>query len=289
MGKDGMVLKRYLVHDPYASERLSDLLRLSLWKLVLFYASLIVVCFCLLRFQRGRALLVVFAIAALPIVLFSLFLFEAGSIERYLPLYPFVFLAWGCALASCQVKAFGKALLFALLGATLFVNLNAMRRDTLEKQENEGRERIRDLVPKLTPASLVLAVNEQDSLAEFCHEFPLDRLNSEYQWQYYDVLEINAARLSMWRQDLAIRILWSWHHGGTVWMPIRFLHDRPNRNWNWVEGDDPRVRWSDLPAFFSQFNVGSLTGGQDGFVSLPDDPVNQGILVNVAKGTPTSR
>ena len=283
MGNDGMLLKRYLVNDPYSPERLADLVRLSLWKIALFYASLIVVCVALCRSKTGHALLLVLATSAIPIVLFSLFLFEAGSIERYLPLYPFVFLAWGYALASPERGILVKTLLITLFVSIMIVNINAMRRGTLQKAEDQGRERIIGLVPKLTPASLVLAVNEQDSLAEFCHEFPLDPINSEHQWRYYDVLEVNAARLSTWRRDLATRMLWSWHDGGTVWIPLRVLRDRPEPEWNWVEGDDPRVRWTDLPAFFTRFNRAPPVGGPDGFVSLPDDPNNEQIATAFTK------
>jgi hypothetical protein len=275
MGSDGMLLKRYLVNDPYSPERLTDLIRLSLWKVGLFYASLIVICVALRRSKRGSALLLILATSALPIILFSLFLFEAGSIERYLPLYPFIFLAWGYALASPEAGILVKSLLIAFFVSIMIVNVNAMRRGTLQKAEDHGRERILALVPKLTPASLVLAVNEQDILAEFGHEFPLDPINSEHQWRYYDVLEVNAARLSTWREDLATRMLWTWHAGGTVWIPERVLRDRPQSEWNWVEGDDPRVRWTDLPAFFTRFDLGTPAGGPDGFVSLPDDPTNQ--------------
>ena len=289
MGRYGMLLKRYLVHDPYAPERLLDLLRLSFLKLGFFYISLMIVCIGLLRSKRGRVVLLVLATAVVPVFFFSLFIFEAGSVERYLPLYPFIFLAWGYVLANRQVGALAKSLMIAYLVVTVAVNVNAMRRGTLQKLADEGRGRIRELVPRLTPASFVLAVNEQDSLAEFCHEFPLDPLIADRQWQNYDVLEINAARIATWREDLAARVLWSWRHGGTVWVPLRFLHERPDPHWNWVEGDDPRVHWSDLPAFFSRFDFGPSVGGPDGFIPLTDDPANERILMPLAaKAQPLS-
>ena len=278
MGNDGMLLKRYLVHDPYAPERLVDLIRLSLWKVGIFYSAWIVACVYLLRSDRGRVLLVLLAIAAVPVILFSLYLFEAGSIERYLPLYPFFLLAWGYALSEQQAGILAKAILMALLVCTIIVNLTAINRYALEKLKMAERERLQALAPSFTPASLILAVNEQDSVAEFFHEFPLDSMNSTYQWHYYDVLEINAARLSTWRRDLAARILWSWRHGGKVWVPRRLLHLTPDPKWNWVEGDDPRVHWSDLPAFFSRFNLGPSAGGDDGFSCLVDDSTNEQIV-----------
>jgi len=275
MDRDGMWLKRYLIHDPYAPVTIRNLFRLSLWKVVLFYATASVVCFELLRSQRGRILLFLLAATVLPIFIFALFIFEAGSIERYLPLYPLIFLALGYVLASQQASRASKALLAVALAAMFAVNVNAMRRGTLEQTKDKAVARIHDLVPLLGPNSLVLAVNEQDSLAQFRQNFPMDAINLNGDWRSYDVLEINTERLSTWREDLAKRVLGTWRRGGDVWLPMRFLSIRPDPDWNWVEGDDQRIRWTDLPNFFSGFETGPAVGGPDGFVLLRDSPQNR--------------
>ncbi len=286
MDRDGMWLKRYLLHDPYAPVTARSLFGYSLWKLVLFYASASVVCLELLRSKRGRILLLVLAATILPIFVFAVFIFEAGSIERYLPLYPFVFLAFGYVLASKETKRASKVLLVIALTAMVVVNVNAMRRGTLESQKADAVARIHDLIPLLTPESLVLAVNEQDSLAEFRQNFPLDPVNLDHEWRNYDVLEINAERLSTWREDFAKRVLGSWRRGGTVWLPLRFLRAQPKPEWNWVEGDDKRVKWTDLPTFFSQFDTGPAVGGNDGFVPLQDDSKNREIFDSLSQKVP---
>ena len=283
VGGDGIVLKRYLVHDPYARVNLLQVLRLSLWKPTLFYLSAAAVCVKLFRSERGRILLLILAAAVVPIALFSLVLFEAGSIERYLPLYPFIFLTWAYVFAQSDGKAFAKVLPVLVMAVMGIVNVNAMRSGMLERQKGEALARIRILVPTLAPNSVLLAVNEQDNLAVFCQNFFLDPIISEHNWEYYDVLEINAARLSTWREDLAWRVLWNWSRGGTVWVPLRLFHDRPDTRWKWVEGDDPRIHWSDLPAFFSQFSLGASMGGEDGFVSLPDNSANRQILLGLVR------
>lgn len=278
MDRDGMWLKRYLIHDPYAPVTIRNLFGLSLWKLVVFYGASCLVSFELLRSRRGQVLFFLLAAALLPIFVFALFIFEAGSIERYLPLYPFIFLAFGCGLVSQKAARATKGLLVIALTAMLSVNINAMRRGTLEAVKAEAVARIHDLIPMLGPNSLVLAVNEQDNLAQFRQNFPMDPINLNGQWRSYDVLEINTERLSTWREDLAKRILGTWRRGGDVWVPLRFLSTRPNPDWNWVEGDDKRIRWTDLPAFFSRFETGSALGGPDGFVLLKDSAANQQIL-----------
>jgi hypothetical protein len=278
MDYDGMWLKRYLLRDPYAPVTIAGLFRLSLWKLVLFYAAVSAIGIELVRRKQGRLILLILAAAVLPIFFFAIFVFEAGSIERYLPLYPFIFLAFGYVLGNPHTHRATRILLVVALAATAAVNLHAMRRGTLQSRKAEVEERIGNLLPLLKPNDTVIAVNEQDNLAEFRQNFPLDPINLDREWQTYDVLEINTARLDTWREDFANRVLASWRRGGVVWIPRRFLHDKPSPAWNWVEGDDKRVRWSDLPSFFSQFELGGPIGGEDGFMPLLDTPTNKAIL-----------
>ena len=283
MNRDGMWLKRYLVHDPYAPVPFRALFRLSLWKLVLFYASVVIVCTELLRNTRGKILILLLASAVLPVFIFAVFIFEAGSIERYLPLYPFIFVVCGYVLAAEHSKYLSKVLLVAALTTTAAVNVNAMRRGTLESAKAGAISRIQDLVPLLTPNSLVMAVNEQDNLAEFRQNFPLDEINLHGQWQNYDMLEINTERLATWREDFARQVLATWRRGGSVWLPERVFRSKPKPEWNWVEGDDKRINWTDLPAFFSHFDTGRKVGGEDGFVLLDDTARNKGILVIITR------
>ncbi|HUA14014.1 MAG TPA: hypothetical protein VMG31_01855 [Verrucomicrobiae bacterium] len=278
MDRDGMWLKRFLIHDPYAPVTISTLLRLSLWKLALFYAAALAVCLELLRWKRGQMLFALLAATVVPVFVFAVFIFESGSIERYLPLYPFIFLACGFVLAREKAGRSIRGLLVISLAAMAIVNLNAMRLAAVEGRRAEAVSRIADLVPVLSPNSLVLAVNEQDSLAEFRQNFPLDPVNLSARWRTYDVLEINAERLATWRRDLAVRVLDTWSQGGTVWLPSRFLQTDPRPEWNWVEGDDKRIRWSDLPAFFSRFDVGPTVGGEDGFQPLQEDQKDRDIF-----------
>jgi hypothetical protein len=278
MDRDGMWLKRYLIHDPYAPVTTRDLFRLSLWKLVIFYGATSIVCIELLRSSRGRMLFLLLVSAVVPILFFALFIFEAGSIERYLPLYPFIFLACGYVLGAEHVKRVSKLLLVLALIATATVNVNAMRRGKLESEKAAMIARIHELIPLLGANDLVLAINEQDNLAQFRQNFPLDPINRDVKWRSYDVLEINTARLSTWRSDFAERALATWQIGGEVWLPKRVFSSRPNPDWNWVEGDDPRVKWTDLPSFFSRLETGKEVGGEDGFVLVQNSPRNKQIL-----------
>src|SRR5271157_731269 len=282
MNRDGMWLKRYLIHDPYAPVTSIDLFRLSLWKLVLFYVSAAIVGVELLRLQRGRVLALLLASTVVPIFVFAVFIFEAGSIERYLPLYPFVFLACGYVLASEHATRASKVLLALGLAVMAAINANAMRTGTLKLEEAGAISRIHDLLPSLGPNSLVMAVNEQDNLAQFRQNFPLDGINLNGQWRNYDMLEISTERLGTWREDFAKQVLATWRRHGDVWLPERVFRSKPNPDWNWVEGDDKRVKWTDLPSFFSQFDTGPLVGGEDGFGLLQDNAKDEQILTAIS-------
>jgi len=284
MDRDGMWLKRYMLHDPYAPVRPSDLLRLSWWKVALFYAILCAICFELSRFRKGRLALSALVLALVPIVVFAIFIFEAGSIERYLPLYPFLFLALGWVLASDKASGLIKCLLIAFLICTLTVNIAAMSRRTLAGRRASAIARISDLIPLLKPNSLLITINEQDNLAEFRQNFPLDPVNLDAQWQTYDLLEINTARLATWQQDFAKRALGTWSRGGSVWLPARLLQASPKPDWGWVEGDDKQVSWNGVTSFFARLNTGP-TIGEDGFAELQDNLTNREVLTAVSQRT----
>lgn len=277
MGRDGMWLKRYLVHDPYAPVTVAKLLRLSLWKPVLFYSTLAVLILALLRSSRGIYIFLWVASAVIPVLVFAMFIFEAGSIERYLPLYPFVFLAVGYVLSSRRSRLAHCVFICLVLSVFLCVNFKAAYRGSLESRKQDALMRIQPIFPQVGPDDLVLAVNEQDSLAEFRVNFPLDPVNLSSDWRTYDVLEVNTERLSTWRSDLAKRILATWDRGGVVWLPNRFLNQTPKPEWNWVEGDDARIRWRELPAFFSWFQVGPELG-DDSFRALKDNRTNRALV-----------
>ena len=86
MGDDGVLFKRFLLHDPYNPVSFFELLRASLLKLFLFYGFLMVVVTQLLRAANRRSLWLSLLVAA-PVFGFAILWF-GGDMERYLALYP---------------------------------------------------------------------------------------------------------------------------------------------------------------------------------------------------------
>ena len=50
-------------------------------------------------------------------------------------------------------------------------------------------------------------------------------------------------------------MLKAWAKGGDAWLSARLLSAKPEPHWNWVEGDDPRVKWDDIYKFFAQLHT----------------------------------
>ncbi|MGH9900997.1 MAG: hypothetical protein ACRD68_04060, partial [Pyrinomonadaceae bacterium] len=87
MGNDGAMMKRYLIHDPFNPVTISEIFRVSLWKFVFFYLVLAAVVVELLFSRKGRAVLGLLVVNAIPLIGFAL-VFLGGDLERYFGIYP---------------------------------------------------------------------------------------------------------------------------------------------------------------------------------------------------------
>ena len=285
MGNDGVLFKRYLLRDPYNHVSLLDLFRLSLWKFGFFYVFVMWMSIRLLLTQAGRRIIGLLAVAAIPVFIFAMFVFEGGLPERYLAFLPFFLLALLYALETKHVQKAFACTVGVFIVVMIISDVEAMGNRVLERQQEGVMARIADLQPQLKPRSLIATVHLQDELANFSFTFPFHPLNQRGHLRVYSVLEPGADRISTWREDFASNALASWSSGGDVWVSKRFFHSRPRPEWNWVEGDDKRISWADLQPFFAQFQFGAAVGNDDGFVMLLRSAHNEDLLRRFA-GTP---
>jgi hypothetical protein len=277
MGNDGVLFKRYLLHDPFNPVSLADLFRLSLWKLFLFYAFLGAVGVNLLVSAEKRKVLYLLLLSCAPVIVFAVF-FDGGAIERYLPLYPMVFLALAVSLfgaKSLRVPRY-TALAFAL--AVVLVNAQAMAKPVLDRRQDNTTARVAELQGRIKPHSLVMAVTWQDELVNFSRSFPFNPINRAGRLRIASLVTPGTTLVSEWRQNFATQTIRMWGLGGEMWVSKRVLSPRPQVDWNWVEGDDRRVSWTDFYNFFSQVEFGDSVGGSDGFVLLPPTVRNRQLL-----------
>jgi hypothetical protein len=280
MGQDGVLFKRFLRHDPLNPTSAVDLLRLSLWKLALFYLFLLALAVGLARSPRGRRLLGLLAVAAVPTIGFAV-AWQGGDLERYLPLYPFLFVAVAGLFALERVPLICRATALFFFAAMIVSNVPVMARPVLWREQQRLAARVEGLQPLLKPNSRVFFV--RDEIEGLTRNFPLHspRGTLPLEGAVTPGLEGNEH----WRDKLARRLLEIGDQGGDVWIARRLLAEKPRPEWNWVEGDDRYLSWRDLQAFFQALEMEEEVGGADGFVRLTPSASNRRRLHELAKDT----
>src|SRR5439155_26967151 len=105
------------------------------------------------------------------------FLFESGSIDRYLPLFPLLFLSLSVSLRGDKPPPATVLIVLLFVAVTAASNVSAMFTTVPDRQQDAVAARIRDLVPVLKPASRVVMVNQQDEVYAFNQNFPFNPIN----------------------------------------------------------------------------------------------------------------
>lgn len=283
LGGQGAFFKRYLRSDPFNPVSLGDLIWSSLWKLGFAYIFLLCVFINLLRTQRGRMIAALVILNLVPTIIFALFIFEAGDMSRYIATLPLIFLAVAYAVCSDKSIRWTRYVILGFLLVSLITNVKAMAMPKLRAREQKVEARVNPLLPLLKPESRVVTSHLQDEINNFTRDFLFNPINRVGNLHYYPMVAPNTAQVDNWRQTFAAETLRIWDSNGDMWVSKRMLNSRPKEEWNWVEGDDPRVSWTDLYNYFSQFQFGPDVGGEDGFVLLQPSPQNRDILSKLAQ------
>jgi hypothetical protein len=276
LGNDGVLFKRFLLHDSLNPVSALDLVRFSLWKLMLFYVSVAAMLLGLLL-KSARRMLVLLLLAAVPLIAFAI-KFDGGAVERYLPLYPVIFLAFGWVLAQSQLPRVVKIVPALFFCVVILVNSSVMARIVLDRQMQRTSERVQAVVPKLKPNSWLVTTHLQDDLVNFQASFPFEPINRHNTYHIYPLIWLNSDQAAKWQEEFAANTLKAWEKDGEAWLSVRLLSAKPEPEWNWVEGDDPRVKWHDLYKFFSQLHTRDVASGADGFVLLEKSDANVQLL-----------
>jgi hypothetical protein len=273
MGQVGSRLKQFLFKDPYANVNLASLFWFSLWKIGLFYAALMSLIF-LYRVPQGRRALLICGVAFLPTMVLAV-AFEGGSAERYLPLYPFLFIAAAECLCHPKVPRLARVFLILFFLVTIVTNVPAFSAGRIRSEQDRAAKRINPLLP-LRPASYVYVVG-RDEIGFLRYDAPFHEINRGAKFEVQPVY-MPMIRTAYWKHDFAAKVLSVWALGGDVWVTTRVFYEQPRREWEWVEGDDPNITWKGIVDFFRPFAYGKAVGGEDGFVLLLHSPENQNIL-----------
>jgi MFS family permease len=286
LGDDTLRLKRYVFHDPYAPVTLADVLFTpGTLKVLLFYLFTGAMLAALWKDARSREVLFLLFAAAVPVLLFAVTLFEPGSTERYLPAYPFFFLAAARALEAGGPGRHVRRWLGAafLIGVLCAGNIYAKAGPRAAGNYSAFLARKEVLDNRAPRDSMAAVINFWDPLYRIP---PLRLLDSRAQLRnvrVYDTIEVASTRVFRWRQEFAQNALTHWSRHGQVWLSRRLLAARPQPDWKWVEGDTGRVSWRELTRFFRSLHVESEVGGSDGFVLLTRDDYNVSCLGATAR------
>jgi len=274
MGADSVYFKRFLKNDPYNPVGLFDLARRSLWKIAYAYLFLFALVAGTFGVRRGRGLFSVFWIGAVPVIGFA-WLFAGGVLERYFPLFPLIFLSLGFCVSAHEVKRGWRYIALSFVLVTCVVNGVALSKRVVGRETEATAGRVRELVPLVSENTRVF-VPPQDQLWGGA-----GRLQFEQQTNFHvdPVAILGTAQVSQWKSDFARTTLAAWDQQNDVWIAQRFLSEVPRSEWNWTEGEDPRITWADLHKFFSKLETNMQVGGDDGFVRLSPSENNKALLL----------
>jgi hypothetical protein len=276
MGNDGMLFKRFLVKDPLNPVTMIDLLRLSLWKIALFYLFIASLVISLVRWSQNWRILTLLIINSLPIIGLAVF-WQGGDIERYLGLYPAIFLSVGACLSSDRSISLLKYVLLFWIAALVLTDTLGMAKFTLNRQQEKTAVRAAALQPVLNDNSRVFSVTFQDDFVNFNRSFPFHPVN-RHSFNPYAIIAVGTTQAPVWRSDFLTKVEETWNNGGDVWVSKRVFSQRPLADWNWVEGDDKSVSWTDVYNFFSKLEFEQSVGGDDGFSLLTPSDRNRAVL-----------
>lgn len=276
MHSDGVVFKRFMLGDPYSPVSVAELLRASLFKLGLFYAFLTAIVVNLLMARQWRVLLFL-CVNAVPILGFAVY-WQGGDMERYMALYPGLFIALGAALGSARAKWYTNGVALLFIAVMAFVNISYIALPVSQARQRQTSARLEELLNEAQAEDLIFVVDIQDEVYRFVNHYPFHPAVRVRDMRVIEAVGINMEWGKHWRETFAGQVLGTWQRGGRVWVSQRALNDRPAPELEWVEGTDPHIKWSDVPAFFGQFEWERGVGGDDGFLLLAAAPRNEQAL-----------
>jgi hypothetical protein len=200
--------------------------------------------------------------------------FESGSPERYLALYPFVCLAMAYGFSQLSTRTAAPVAILAFAVLAIAVNGASLSKPRIMGELAPAALRMDSLRGKVSSEGLVALVTLQDTVYLLATTHPFHPANRGGMLPVYDVIEVANERIAKWQANFAKRALDSLRRPQSVWISKRLLAERPEPAWNWTEGDDPRISWKQLPPFFLQFSYSQDVGGADGFLKMEPSPQN---------------
>lgn len=276
LGTGNTVWKRFLLRAPGDSVGVWEILGAGLWKLAGVYLVFGALVLTLRKSGWGRRLLICLAATALPLAIFAAFLFDPAPPERYMAIFPLLFAAIALTLAREPAGAFTRGLLMVFLGSMLAANGISMRRFGSDAQYAATMARLESVNRQATAKDLIFVPTFLDEAAKFIDARPFDPA-SRFRLCLTIGIPTGSSQVVAWQDNLAKAVFETWRGGGRVWISSRFLPPTPSPQW-WIEGDESRVKWPDVPLFFHKLELVNPVGGADGFLELARSARNEELL-----------
>ena len=230
LGDDGLVLKRYVTRDPYAPVGLVDLVKLSLWKIAAVYASLAIFLYSLWRSAiSGKKMLAAVIAAALPVLVFAIFLFEPGESVRYLPFYAMLFA--GLAFAVATASKVTRVILAGFIVAVVLTNTAALSVRAADETFAPAIARIEVLQAAMQPQDEALLHFVSRRHFAIPGQLPFHPVNRRRPVMFHYAIEPGTKQAMVWHRDVAKRILTTWEKQGQFWISKRLISETPAPSW----------------------------------------------------------
>ena len=278
MGDQSLMLKRLYFHDPYAPVTLGQALASLIWKPLLYTLAIAALVWTLTKSQPGRNLLLGAFCCWIPLIFFSVAVFEPGSLSRFLPGFALLFASLGFLATRIHWRnptTWALALFFSMM---IVVNLAWVSPSAGAAQSQNAEDRLQALsrVWKPNSTAVLLSFND-DGIFYFEAVAPFHPLN-QFHFHFLDAVEPGTLRAARFREEFASAVRETWRRGGDVWISRRLVAAKPSPDWGWVEGDAATVPWRTLSGFYRQFQTNASIGGADGFLRIAKNQSNWQLL-----------
>ena len=280
IGDAGTKLKQYSVRDPYAQVRISDLLTGGLLGMVLFYSAFALLIVELWVRPENRPIMWIFLASWALIMVLAIVVFEPGSAERYLPVYPITYIAIAQAL-RWGVFSNSKRVALAVMAGPLLLGMNLFALSTARAtgEYSTALERQTQL-DQAAGDNTIATLMEADPLNVLPQVHPLDLRLRPMHFRVRSAVAAGTTQVKTWQRDFGDTALENWRNGNEVWISKRLRAATPKPEWRWVEGENGVLWWKDIRDYFGAFETDRESPGEDGFVRVPHSALNQGLVMS---------
>lgn len=250
LGDFGRVAKRYLVKDPLCPAGAGDLLGTDLLRMLAVYTGLLAGVLAALKSGRGRRSLLAASLMAAPLLVFAV-LWQGGDLERYLPAAPALLLLMAAGFQEARGRPWLRGLMLASLAVMSLTNLYVLSDGAIRRRQEAALARLPASATLRCPESVFVVSHFQDTLYQFHRNYPFHPRNLGG-LRVFEVFTPGVLSSSSWRSRVDEQIASNQASGTAVYVSSRLLAERPAVEWDWIEGDDPRVTWLALHQHFAR-------------------------------------